>query len=141
MKRIFGILLLIGLISMDGIVHAQSSGTIGPSLQRMVEAELKRDLDDARAMNGQAARLQLQSLDLNRDGQADVIARIEHPFSCGSHGCAVHVLVAEAGLLRRVGDILANDVKPSATFTRGWRDLSVNGRRWTIQNGRYQAAR
>jgi len=42
---------------------------------------------------------------------------------------------------RRVGDILANEVKPATTSTAGWRDLSVNGRRWIMQNGQYQLAR
>lgn len=92
-------------------------------------------------MNGQAARLQVQAVDLNGDGQADVIALMDHPFSCGAGGCAVHVFVVESGRLRRVGDILANDVKPAATTSQGWRDLAVNGRRWTLQNGRYQPAR
>ena len=121
--------------------HAQTSGQIDPALRRQVEAALRRDLEDARAMNGQAARLQIQSVDLNGDGRSDAIVLMDHPFSCGSRGCAVHVFVAEGAGLRRVGDILANEVKPATTSTAGWRDLSLNGRRWTMQNGQYQLAR
>ena len=121
--------------------HAQTSGQIDPALRRQVEATLRRDLEDARAMNGQAARLQIQSVDLNGDGRSDAIVLMDHPFSCGSRGCAVHVFVADGSGLRRVGDILANEVKPATTSTAGWRDLSLNGRRWTMQNGQYQLAR
>ena len=121
--------------------QSQTSAQIDPALRRQVEAALRRDLEDARAMNGQAARLQMQSVDLNGDGRSDAIVLMDHPFSCGSRGCAVHVFVAEGAGLRRVGDILANEVKPATTSTAGWRDLSVNGRRWTMQNGQYQLAR
>lgn len=118
--------------------QAQTSDQLDPALRRQVEAALRRDLEDARAMNGQAARLQIESVDLNGDGRADAIVLMDHPFACGSRGCAVHVLVTEGTGLRRVGDILANDVKPAGTSTAGWRDLSVNGRRWTMQNGHYR---
>lgn len=118
--------------------QAQTAGQVEPALRRQVEAALRRDLDDARAMNGQAARLQMQSVDLNGDGRADAIVLMDHPFSCGSRGCAVHVFVAEGAGLRRVAEILANDVKPAGSSTAGWRDLSVNGRRWTMQNGQYR---
>lgn len=130
-----------GLALTSAPAAAQGSAAVDPSLRRLVEAELRRDLDDARAMNGQAARLRLQSVDLNGDGRSDVIALMDHPFSCGSRGCAVHVFVVDGARLRRVGDILANEVTPVATSTAGWRDLSVNGQRWTMQNGQYRASR
>ena len=110
--------------------QAQTGGQVDPALRRQVETALRRDMEDARSMNGQAARLQVQSVDLNGDGRADAIVLMDHPFSCGSRGCAVHVFVTEGSGLRRVGDILANEVKPATTSTAGWRDLSVNGRRW-----------
>jgi hypothetical protein len=121
--------------------QAQTGGQVDPALRRQVETALRRDMEDARSMNGQAARLQVQSVDLNGDGRADAIVLMDHPFSCGSRGCAVHVFVSEGSGLRRVGDILANEVKPATTSTAGWRDLSVNGRRWIMQNGQYQLAR
>jgi len=121
--------------------QSQTSAQIDPALRRQVEAALRRDLEDARAMNGQAARLQIQNVDLNGDGRSDAIVLMDHPFSCGSRPCAVHVFVVEGSGLRRVGDILANEVKAATTSTAGWRDLSVNGRRWTMQNGQYQLAR
>lgn len=120
---------------------AQGSAAVDPGLRRLVETELRRDLDDARGMNGQSARLRLQSVDLNGDGRSDIIALMDHPFSCGSRGCAVHIFVVDGSRLRRVGDILANEVTPVATSTAGWRDLSVNGRRWAMQNGQYRASR
>lgn len=127
-----------GLALTSAPAAAQAPGAVDPGVRRLVEAELRRDLDDARAMNGQSARLRLQSADLNGDGRSDVIALMDHPFSCGSRGCAVHVFVVEGSRLRRVGDILAQEVTPAATSTAGWRDLSVNGRRWTMQNGQYR---
>ncbi|MFM2149819.1 MAG: hypothetical protein RLZZ187_2125 [Pseudomonadota bacterium] len=90
-------------------VQAQTGGQVETPLRCQVEAALRRDLDDVQAMNGQPARLQMQSVDLNGDGRADAIALMDHPFSCGSRGCAVHVFVVEDASLRRVGDILAND--------------------------------
>lgn len=126
---------------MPSVLTAQPAAPVDPALRRQVEAELRRDLNDARAMNGQPARLEMQSIDLNGDGRADVIVLMDHPFSCGSGGCAVHVFVSEGIQLRRVGDILANKVEPAVTSTDGWRDLSVNGRRWTMQNGQYRVVR
>ena len=120
---------------------AQAPVAVDPGVRRLVEAELGGDLDDARTMNGQSARLRLQSVDLNGDGRSDVIALMEHPFSCGSRGCAVHVFVVEGSRLRHVGDILAHEVTHTATSTAGWRDLSVNGQRWTMQNSQYRASR
>ena len=130
-----------GLALTSAPAAAQAPGAVDPGVRRLVEAELRRDLDDARAMNGQSARLRLQSADLNGDGRSDVIALMDHPFSCGSRGCAVHVFVVEGSRLRRVGDILAQEVTPAATSTAGWRDLSVNGQRWTMQDGQYRASR
>ena len=101
---------------------------------------LGRDLADAYAANGQRAKLQLQGLDLNGDGQQDAIVLVDHPVYCGSRGCAVHVFVGEGSALRRVGDILASEVTPAPTTTAGWRDLSVNGRRWHMAQGQYRPA-
>lgn len=119
---------------------AQGASAGDASLRRQVETVLGRDLDDAYAANGQRAKLQLQGLDLNADGQQDAIVLVDHPFYCGSRGCAVHVFVREGSTLRRVGDILASEVKPALTTTSGWRDLLVNGRRWHMAQGQYRPA-
>jgi hypothetical protein len=119
---------------------AQGVSAGDAKLRSQVETLLGRDLADAYAANGQRAKLQLQGLDLNGDGQQDAIVLVDHPVYCGSRGCAVHVFVGEGSALRRVGDILASEVTPAPTTTAGWRDLSVNGRRWHMAQGQYRPA-
>lgn len=122
-------------------LEAQPAGPVDPALRRLVEAELRRDLADAFAMNGRPAQLVIQGVDLDGDGRVDAIVLMDHPYSCGSAGCAVHVFISEGSRLRRVGEFLANEVEPVTTSTEGWRDLSVNGRRWALQDGRYRVVR
>ena len=105
-----------------------------------VEAEFQRDISDALAMNGEAPALRIQRVDLNGDGRLDAIVRVEHPFTCGSGGCATHVFVSDAGRLRRVGSFLAHEASVAATITSGWRDLAVHGRRWVFAGDRYREA-
>jgi hypothetical protein len=119
---------------------AQGVRQSGDALVAQVEAELQRDISDARAMNGEAPAIRIQRVDLNGDGRLDAIARVEHPFTCGSGGCAVHVFVSDAGRLRRVGSFLAHEASVAATITSGWRDLAVHGRRWVFAGDRYREA-
>jgi hypothetical protein len=119
---------------------AQGTAPAKDALEVQVEAELQRDISDARAMDGEAPALRIQRVDLNGDGQFDAIVLVEHPLTCGSGGCAVHVFVSEAGGLRRVGDFLAHQASVATTSTAGWRDLVVQGRSWTYVGGRYRPA-
>lgn len=117
---------------------AQGTRPAREMLDAQVEDTLQRDISDARAMNGEAPALRIQRVDLNGDGQLDAIVLVDHPLTCGSGGCAVHVFVSETGRLRRVGDFLAHKAGVATTSTAGWRDLAVEGRRWIFAGGHYR---
>ena len=46
----------------------------------------------ARAMNGEALRLDITFIDLDGDGKPEAIVRLDHPAFCGSRGCAIDVV-------------------------------------------------
>jgi len=37
---------------------------------------------------------------------------------------------------KSLADIIANEVTPARTASNGWRDILVDGRRWTFRQGR-----
>lgn len=107
---------------------------------RVVEA-LADDMRAAEESDGVPAHLEFQMVDLNRDGRPEVIVQLLHPFHCGSRGCAMFIFDLTSQRPRSLADILASEVKPARTSSNGWRDLLVDGRRWTFRQGRYRVAR
>jgi hypothetical protein len=79
-------------------------------------------------------------VDLNGDGIPEALARIESPFSCGSHGCAAYILDLSGPTARSIGDFIAFSLEVLPTKTGAWRDVSVNGFKQVFQAGKYVSA-
>ena len=57
------------------------------------------------------------SIDLNADGDDDVLVRLEHPLICGSGGCLTHILVNQNGSWLNFGYIFgASNIRISNSF-------------------------
>ena len=81
-------------------------------------------------------------MDLNGDGIAEALARIESPDSCGSHGCTAYILDLSGPTARSIGaDYMALSLKVLPTKTGAWLDVSVNGFKQVFQAGKYMSAR
>ena len=107
---------------------------------RVVDA-LADDMRAAEESDGVPAHLEFRMVDLNGDGRPEVIVQLLHPFHCGSRGCAMFVFDLTSQRPRSLADIIASEVKPARTTSNGWRDILVDGRRWTFRQGRYRAGR
>ena len=66
-------------------------------------------------------------IDLNGDGVDEYVVLATDQGYCGSGGCTVFVLSADAGVLRTVSrsTITRGPIRALTTTTRGWRDLVV----------------
>jgi hypothetical protein len=101
-------------------------------------AFLAQDIADARR-SGSNPKVFLDLVDLNGDGIPEALARIESPYSCGSHGCAAYVLDLSGPSARSIGDFirLAFSLKVLPTKTGAWRDVSLDGTKHVFQAGKY----
>lgn len=134
---------LLALIAFSALACPAIAGSPQAPLDvqaRVVDA-LADDMRAAEESDGVPAHLEFQMVDLNGDGRPEVIVQLLHPFHCGSRGCAIFVLDLTNHRPRSLADIIASDVKAVRTTTNGWRDLLVDGRRWTFRQGRYRVAR
>lgn len=85
-------------------------------------------LDELVDRFGTEARQVASWVDLNADGQEEVVVLVVGLMACGTGGCTVLVFTPEGSGYRTVADF--NLVKPpifvAATSTAGWRDLVVH---------------
>ncbi|MBN2970607.1 hypothetical protein JW805_01070 [Roseomonas aeriglobus] len=66
-------------------------------------------------------------IDLNRDGQAEVLVYAETPATCGSGGCDLYVLTPSKRSYRVVTrlSVARTPISVLNSVSHGWRDLSV----------------
>ena len=95
-------------------VPAPTGDTVGPA----VRAALGGDLE---------ARYFEAAVDLNGDGQKEIVVYAAGPMVCGTGGCPVYVFTPSAEGLPRVGSISAAQppVRLSPRSAQGWRNLIV----------------
>lgn len=125
-----------------GISTANAGSHQAPlDVQARVVDALADDMRAAEESDGVPAHLEFQMVDLNGDGQPEVIVQLLHPLHCGSRGCAMFVFDLTSQRPKSLADIIASEVKPARTMSNGWRDILVDGRRWAFRQGRYRVAR
>lgn len=81
-----------------------------------------------------------QFVDLNGDGRLEALTVIQDLPFCGASGCTAFVLDLTGTKARSIGDFFGESLKPLASKTNGWQDLSVDGHRATFANGKYGPA-
>ena len=65
------------------------------------------------------------SIDLNADGDDDVLVRLENPLICGSGGCLTHILVNQNGSWLNFGYIFgASTIRISNSFKNNFQIIS-----------------
>jgi hypothetical protein len=134
---------LLALLALSALAFPAIAGSHQAPLDvqaRVVDA-LADDMRAAEESDGVPAHLEFQMVDLNGDGRPEVIVQLLHPFHCGSRGCAMFVFDLTSQRPKSLADIIASEVKPARTMSNGWRDILVDGRRWTFRQGRYRVAR
>ena len=81
----------------------------------------------------QPNELQVAYVDLNKDASPEIIYLAQNSMYCGAHGCRMEILTQDKtnrGLnktWRPLLSLIASDVSLGATYTRGYRDVYVNG--------------
>src|SRR5579863_9414328 len=119
-------LLVSGLLAACALflVPSPSTFSFDSSYRAKALAFLAQDIADARS-SGSNPKVFLDLVDLNGDGIPEALARIESPYSCGSHGCTAYVLDLSGPTARSIGDFIAFRLKVLTTKTGAWRDVSV----------------
>ncbi len=90
----------------------------GPALDA-----LRSDFDATAA----DARYFAHAIDLNDDGQDELIVHVAGPSVCGTGGCNTVILTPQGAAYRLVADISVTNppIRVAASRTHGWRDLVV----------------
>ena len=78
----------------------------------------------------------IQFVDLNGDGTPEALVIVNDPQECGSHGCSAFVLDLRGPAAKDIGDFTAFAIQPLSSRTRGWRDISLMGKKRFRFNGR-----
>lgn len=82
----------------------------------------------------------LEKVDLNGDGQEDVIVRVRNEAVCGNTGCPHEILLRSEGSWERLEfGYSGNDLKVKSTRTDGYADIEINGTTLRWDGWRYRA--
>jgi hypothetical protein len=72
------------------------------------------------------ADLEIEPLDLNKDGQPEFLVQPSNPCSCGAQNCSIWVYQQAANGYRMILDASGLGLTPEKTVTNGYMDLSVD---------------
>lgn len=84
----------------------------------------------ARAMNGEALRLDITFVDLDSDGMPEAIVRLDHPAFCGSRGCAIDVVRFLEGRIVVLGAFIAHEIGIGRGRAEGRPYVLIDGSAW-----------
>ncbi len=86
-------------------------------------ATLRADFDATAA----EARYFAHAIDLNDDGQDELVVHVAGPAVCGTGGCNTLILTPQGAIYRLVADISVTNppIRVAASKTHGWHDLIV----------------
>ncbi|WP_210334947.1 peptidoglycan-binding domain-containing protein, partial [Mesorhizobium mediterraneum] len=122
----------------SGDGHADIAG--GPQWRAKAMRFLREFEHGADLAAGAEANWEINPVDLNDDGTAEVLAITRDSSFCGTAGCCAFVLDLRGPDARSIGDFIAHELMPSRGTSNGWRDLLHNGRLVTYRNGKYAPA-
>lgn len=117
-----------------------AAGSGGQACEAAPQAKVTAFVDRVAAEAGlpiPRTAVKTEFVDLNGDGVPEALVRIEDANWCGARGCSAFVLDLKGPQARSLGDFTAQDMRPLATRTAGWRDISVNGVSQKYRAGRY----
>ena len=76
--------------------------------------------------------------DLNKDGHVDLIVKIVHDGVCGSAGCPYELFItSEAGWEQLTFGFSGESLNVLESITNGYKDLELNGVRFSWDGARY----
>ena len=146
MKRI---LLLVSILLP---ATAASSDTLtlsvsGYDSERKIVANLyAQEIAEARPMPTTGGEIQptvaVATVDLNRDGKAEIIARLLHPTLCGSRGCKLVILAMQPnGAWKEIAWLISHgELEIHDEYRNDYRTITFDrgNKIWAFQNGKYQ---
>ncbi len=86
----------------------------------------------ARAMNGEALRIDITFIDLDGDGRPEAIVRLDHPAFCGSHGCAIDVMRFQESRIVVLGAFIAYETALHYDATTQRHNVVIDARAWIM---------
>jgi hypothetical protein len=132
----FGIIIS-GFVALSMTPNALSAPACGTPLQwntpngiwanQAVWDYLHQDSPDLSA-DLQPADLEVAYVDLNKDATPEIIYIAHNSTYCGAHGCQMEVLTKGPNRTwRPIANWIASDLSLGTVYTRGYRDVYLNG--------------
>jgi len=140
------------LVSVLSSAVAVASGTLtlketGYDSERKLVARIyAKDIEAAKSiptMGGEVEpTIAVATIDLNRDGKQEIVARIMHTHWCGSHGCKLVILTMQPdGVWKEIASLISHGkLEVHDEYKNNYRTITFDhsNKTWVFQNGRYQ---
>lgn len=140
MKSFFSAVMISMLIACNGHDLSQKAEmpkvtSLTAKQQQMLVSWIKQRYQDP--FDEGPIRFKGSAVDLNADGQDEIVARLENREFCGSGGCLLVVLRSDDGQYEAAGNITLSflPVYIFPTKTKNWFDLGVSVRRDYVSSG------
>lgn len=102
---------------------------------------LKDELSKLEGKLGRAPAVEYAVIDLDADGEPELVIRIHQDGSCESDKCTTIVFSNAHDQWTRVLETDAPEVTVAKRMTKGYRDLLVGSQPWAWTGNRYMASR
>ena len=117
----------------------------GFSAERKIVARIySKEIDEAKSIPSLSGDpvVAISTIDLNRDGKQEIIARIMHTYWCGSHGCKLVILtMLPDGTWKEIASLVSHgELEVHDEYKNNYRTITFDhsNKTWVFENGKYQ---
>lgn len=146
------VLILVSVLS-SPVAMASDTLTLketGYDSERNIVARIyAKDIEKAKSTPTMVGEMEpaiaVATIDLDRDGKPEIVARIMHSYWCGSHGCKLIILTMQPdGTWKEIASLISHDeLEVHDEVQNNYKTITFrhSNKIWVFQNGKYQQSK
>lgn len=112
-----------------------------PAFAQTPESKVMRFVADWQREAGMSATPEFRLVELNGAAPPEAFLILRGQGVCGAAACPAFILDLSGPQARSVADLLGNRLEALPASSQGWRDVTLDGRRFSFRSGNYKASR